>query len=99
MADDIEVHYDPRRGELSLSCGDKAFARVREAVISAADLGAAPIDGVPAGVRVIVVGEVRPAKPTGRLRDRLALLGCGLVGFAVLFVLVIGLGTIAGWVR
>jgi hypothetical protein len=99
VTDDIEVHFDPGRGELSLSCGDEAFTRVRDAVVAAADLGDAAINGVPAGVRAIVVDRVPPPRSPARLRDRLALLGCGVVGFAVLFVLVVGLGTIAGWVR
>lgn len=97
--DDIEIHYDPSRGELSLSCGEEAFVRLRDAVVAAADLGRADIEGVPAGVRAIVVDQALRPKSATRFRDGLALLGCGLVGFVVLFVLAIGIGTIVGWVR
>ena len=38
-------------------------------------------------------------RPLAQWQDRLALLGCGVVGFVLLFVFVIGIGTIAGWVR
>jgi hypothetical protein len=30
--DSTEVHFDPRRGELSLTCGSEAFARLLKAV-------------------------------------------------------------------
>jgi hypothetical protein len=38
VVDVIEVHFDRRRRELSLTCGNVAFARVPEAVTTAADL-------------------------------------------------------------
>lgn len=99
VADDIDMHFDSRRGELSLSCSPEAFARVRDAVAAAADLNTTAIDGVPAAVRFIVVREVQPIKPRARFGDRLALVGCGVVTFVILFVLIVGLGTIVGWLR
>jgi hypothetical protein len=99
MAEGIEVHFDSGRGELSLSCGDEAFAQVRDAVIAAAGLAEAGIDGVPAGVRVIVVDRVPPPRSLGRFGGWLAGLGCVAVGLAVLFVLAVGVRTIAGWAR
>jgi hypothetical protein len=98
VADDIEIHYHAGHGVLSLSCGDEAFARVRDAVIAAADLGGA-IEGVPVGVRAIMVDQIRPAKPVSKLSDRLALCGCALVTVVVGTVLAVGLGTIVGWLR
>jgi hypothetical protein len=94
----IEVHFDPGRGELSLSCGDKAFAQVRDAVMAAAGLGDAGIDRVPAGVRSIVVERVPPCRSLG-FGGRLAVLGCATVGAAVVIALAVGVRTIASWGR
>jgi hypothetical protein len=99
VADDIEVHYNAGSGELSLACGDEAFAQVRDAIIVAAGLEDMGIEGVPAGVKMVVVEKVKERKAESRLRDRLALLGCGLVGFALLITLAIGVGRIVGWMR
>jgi hypothetical protein len=95
VSDDIEVHFHPHPGQVTLTCGDEAFARLWELVADAAG----PIDGAPASVRVVLIERVPPAPPRTRWRDRLGLLGCGVVGFVILFVLVTGVGTIAGWVR
>jgi hypothetical protein len=95
VADDIEVHCYPDNGQVTLTCGAEAFARVWAAVVAEAG----PIDGAPPVVRVVLIERVPPARTPARWRDRLGLLGCGVVGFAVLFVLAIGVGTIAGWVR
>lgn len=95
MADDIEVHCYPDDGQVTLTCGSGAFARVWAAVVAEAG----PIAGAPAVVRVLLVERVTPPRPPARWRDRLGLLGCGVVGFVLLFVFVTGVGTIAGWVR
>jgi hypothetical protein len=62
MGDSIEVHFDPRRGELTLTCGDEAFARVRNAVIAEAAV-AELIEGRLAAVQRIEI-EVWPPAPS-----------------------------------
>ena len=99
MADDIEVHYVATCGALSLTCGDDAFLRVRDAIIAAAGLDEMAIDGVPAGVRTIAVNRVQTPPVVNRRADRVALLGCAVIGFAVLFVLIVGVQTIVKWMR
>ncbi len=97
VSDDIEVHLNPDDGQVTLTCGTEAFARVWAAVVAEAG----PIDGAPPAVRVVLIERVllpRPARWRSG-QDPLALLGCGVVGFVLLFVFVIGIGTIAGWVR
>ena len=93
VSDDIEVHCYPDDGQVTLTCGTEAFARVWAAVVAEAG----PI-GAPPAVRVVLIEQVLP-RPLAQWQDRLALLGCGVVGFVLLFVFVIGIGTIAGWVR
>lgn len=95
VSDDIEVHCYPDDGQVTLTCGTEAFARVWAAVVAEAG----PIDGAPPAVRVVLIERVPPPRPSAQWRDRLGLLGCGVVGFVLLFVFVIGVGTIAGWVR
>ena len=46
-----------------------------------------------------MIERVQSVRPSARWRDRLGLLGCGVVGFVVLFVLAVGVQTIAGWMR
>lgn len=95
MADDIEFHVYPQQGQVTLTCGDEAFARLWRMIADEAG----PIPGTPPTVRVILVEKVSPQRPAKSWPDRLALLGCGLLGFLILFVLAVGVGTIAGWVR
>jgi len=94
VSDDIEVHCYPDDGQVTLTCGTEAFARVWAAVVAEAG----PI-GAPPAVRVVLIERVLLPRPLAQWRDPLALLGCGVVGFVLLFVFVIGIGTIAGWVR
>jgi hypothetical protein len=97
VANDIEVHFDPVRGYLSLSCGCEAFVRLRDAVCAE---GAVQdiVRASGAEVREIEIALV-PAvtERVGRLRSGLFLLGCSLAGFAVVFVFVTGVVTIARW--
>jgi hypothetical protein len=100
VADDIEIQFVPRRGVLSLSCDDEAFARIRDAVIAAANRDAAGIGGAPTEVRVIIVEANPPAvKPISLASDTVALLGCSLLASGLLFVFAVGVSTIAGWLR
>jgi hypothetical protein len=97
VTDDIEVRFDD--GHLTLSCGEDAFARLRAAVIAQSD-AAASLEGGSDAVRYIVVRPmVVPIESSTSRYDRVALLGCGLVGFAILFLLLVGAGTLAGWKR
>lgn len=100
MTDDIEIHFNQPRGLLELACGDDAFARVREAVIAEAGASDA-IGGDPDAVCLMFIGRkaVPSAEPASQLRDQIALLGCGLVAFMFLFLLLVGAATIAGWIR
>ena len=96
MANDIEVHCHPDSRQVTLTCGAEAFARLWAAV--SAEAG--PIDGAPAEVRVVLIERVpQPRPPTWWWWDRLFLLGCGVVGLMILFVLAAGVQTIAGWLR
>jgi hypothetical protein len=98
LADDIEVHYDPRRGELSLSCGNTAFARLRSAVIAEAAVDKI-ILGTSDHIRHIEITSVPVVQPPARFIDRTGLLACGVLGFVLLFVLLVGASTIVGWIR
>jgi hypothetical protein len=101
MSDDVEVHFDERFGSLRLNCSGETFARVLNAVLSEANIQAFELDGVFDAVESLEVYQSPPATsspPTG-VWDRVILIGCGMVGFVILFLLVIGLGTLAGWVR
>jgi hypothetical protein len=98
VADDIETQFDSRRGTLGLYCSDEAFVRVRTAVIAAAGLEQAGIEGIPDGVRTIVV-HMQPKRSRIRFSDNVALLGCALVTIVIIFVLSVGVGTIAGWLQ
>jgi hypothetical protein len=95
MSDEIEIHCYPDSGQVTLTCGAEAFARLWAAV--AAEAG--PINGAPPMVRLVLIARVPPPRPPARWRDRLGLLSCAVVGLAVLFVLAIGVQTIAGWAR
>lgn len=97
MASDTEVHYDGIRGELSLNCGEEAFARWLNNITNDIDLKS--IVPGPLDVRTIILVKARPPRPSSGLTDRLALLGCAVVAIGFIFVLSVGLGTIAGWWR
>ena len=58
---------------------------------------AGPFNGAPTPVRVVLIERVPPAP--FRWWHPLGMLGCAVVGFVFLFVLIAGVGTIAGWVR
>jgi hypothetical protein len=98
VADDIQAHFHPKRGALLLACRDDAFVRLRDAIVEEAGLSGT-IEGVPDNVHEIQIAKVQLIPSPAGLRDKLALVGCALIGFAVLFVLVAGIATIAGWFR
>jgi hypothetical protein len=96
VSDDIEVHYNPRRGDLSLSCGQEAFARLRDAVVAEAGI-AVVIAEQPGAVKRIDIQAEPPAAVPVRLRDRIALLGCTVIVLAIVFVMAVGVATIVRW--
>jgi hypothetical protein len=98
VGDDIEVHYDSKPGEVFLSCGSEAFARLREAVLVEAQV-AEVVDSPVTNVRLIEIVAAPSLRPPKRWHDRLALLGCGLAGFVIMFVFIAGIGTIVSWFR
>ena len=99
MADDIEVHFDDRNGRLWLNCGDEAFTRVLNVVLSEVDIYDLEIEGIPDAVTSLEVYQAPPPpRPTGVL-DRVLLAGCGLIGFVILFLVAIGIRTLAGWIK
>lgn len=61
VSDDIEVHCYPDDGQVTLTCGTEAFARVWAAVVAEAG----PIDGAPPAVRVVLIERVPFAPPVG----------------------------------
>ncbi len=93
---DIEIHRT--NAELCISCGDETFARLRNAVIKEACL-AEETSGPFADLWQITIAKRQPHVQPSRLRDRIGLLGCAIVGFAILFVFVAGVAAIAGWFR
>jgi hypothetical protein len=99
MADNIDVHFEPPTGRLFLSCGDEAFARIRDAVCAEAAVGRIVAESsVP--VRYIEIEAVPPdGERIGPVRSALFLLGCALVVCAMLFVFITGLSAIVSWFR
>ncbi len=91
----IEVSCGPKRGDLTLICNAESFHRLRALVLAAAGYASA-VDGVEA---VLIVERPLTTPRSVRLRDPIALIGCGMVGFVFLFVLVAGVWAIVGWMR
>jgi hypothetical protein len=91
VSDAIEIHCDPEC--LTLTCGKDDFARLLDLVI--AEVGAEKV--VPLQRDSLRSIEILAAPATGpvRLRDRVVLLGCYLVGFAMLFLMLVGVTAIA----
>lgn len=95
MDDDIEIHFDEKRGHLTLTCGDDAFARIREDVCAEAGIGEFP--GLsPAGIRYIEIESVVEA-PQGGRGQVLVWVGCTMISGALLFVLSVGVATVFRW--
>jgi hypothetical protein len=98
VSNDIAVNYHPRQGLLQLSCGNEAFARLRDVIIAEA-WAAEVIETQPGAVKRIMIEEVSSGRPSTRFPDGVALLCCALFVLAFMFVLAIGVATIASWVR
>jgi hypothetical protein len=98
--DSIEVHYNERSQHLELACGPAAFRRILDFLRKESSLD--EIVDVPSDslkwIGITNANAVVERRERARLRDRFALLGCGLVGFVVLFVFVMGVLAIVGLV-
>jgi len=96
VADDIQVHYYPERGELFLSCDTEAFSRLCDLVVAASGVADDLGNNKPRYVQ-FVDASIGISPSASWIRDRLALFGCSFVGFLVMFVFVIGVMSIIGW--
>jgi hypothetical protein len=98
MSDDIEVHFDPQRGHLSLACGEEAFSRIRDLIFEEALI---PEIVGPLSLDAWQI-EVLSAPAIVTRRRKLSRwwpsLGVGMATMAALFVFGVGLWTILRWV-
>jgi hypothetical protein len=96
VSDDIEVHFDPARGDLTLNCGAEAFDRIRRTVC--AEAGLSEVAGhPPESVRYIEVVS-SPVVPEARGLWQAALwLGCVAVAAALVFVFGVGVVAVVKW--
>jgi hypothetical protein len=97
-----EVQADEIAAELAhkalwVRYGDRAFARLSTAILSEARVAEADEHSV--HEIMLVKASAHPIPQPSRLRDRLWLVGCGIVTCAVLSVLAIGGITIYQWLR
>jgi hypothetical protein len=96
VANGIEVHFDPGRGELSLTCEAEAFDRIRRAVC--AEAGFEAIAGrPPEEVRYIEVVGAPVAREVRPLRKAAVWLGCTVLGAALLLVVSVGVVAVVRW--
>ena len=96
MLGDIQVHFDPGRGELTLTCGGEAFGRLRRAVC--AEAAFEEITGHPADrVRSIEIVSPAAVREAGGLRQAVVWLGCTLVGSAFVLIFAAGVVTVFRW--
>jgi hypothetical protein len=89
----VEVNPDPKNDVLTLTCDRESFRRLRELLL--ADVG---WTNSADRFHVIVIEHGLGTRKTSNwARDRIALIGCAAVAFALLFTLSIGVMTIIGW--
>jgi hypothetical protein len=91
----VEICPGPTRGELTLICNRESFQRLRDLVLAAAGCTSA-IEDLNA---LVVIERVAGAPKPSRFRYLVGLIGCGMVGFVVLFVFTAGVWAIVGWMR
>jgi hypothetical protein len=96
MADEIEIHFDPARGDLTLTCGEVGFDRLRRAVC--AEAGFEEICGHATDcVQQIDIVSPPLVPKGGRFGQAVVLLGCTVVGAALLFVFGVGVVAVVRW--
>lgn len=99
QSDDAEIRYEFDAGGrcLVIGCQGRDFERIRDAVLAAVPSAAADISSC-GGLRHILIHDTTEEAPPNFLRDRIALLGCALVGFmllagiAILFMVIVRTG-------
>lgn len=98
MSDDIEVHFDPQRGQLSLACDEEAFSRLRDLIFKEALIP--EIVGPPSldAWKIELVSASAIVSQRQHLSRWRASVGVGLATMAALFVFGAGLWTILRWV-
>ena len=92
----FEICFRDRYGMLIVTCEIESFERFRDIILSDSRL-AEVIGDDKSKVKLIQISMKPP--PTRWLRDRVTLLGCLLIGFAIMFVLVAGVMAITGWLK
>lgn len=98
QSDDAEIRYEFDAGGrcLVIGCQGRDFERIRDAILAAVP-SAAEISSR-GGLRHILIHDTTEEAPPSFLRDRIALLGCALVGFvllagiAILFMVIVRAG-------
>jgi ferric-dicitrate binding protein FerR (iron transport regulator) len=90
----IEVHFDPERGDLRLSCGQAEFDSLRRAICIEARLEnlVSPIERV----RYIEIESPRPPQTT--IQAAAAWVGGWLILGALMLILGVGTVTMISWV-
>jgi hypothetical protein len=94
MDDGIEVHFDERKGELRLTCGEAAFKRLRDQIAEEACLADILGDRT-RQARLIEIELVTP-KPKG-FRASVLFCGCVVAAFAMGFLILIGAINVVHW--
>jgi len=94
MLDDaIEVYH--QRASVDLLCGKMAFARIRNLLLSEANLAEGELPTT--GTIIIIEFGGTPIPPKSRLRERIAFVGCAFVLCLLLVVFGAGIQTIWRW--
>lgn len=93
----IEVHHNAKKGELHLWCGVGSFAAIRDAVI--AQVGIEDVIGESrADLRSLVIDQIPKRKLKPRPLAFLIAVSGALVAAILMFVFVVGVLAIAGWI-
>ena len=92
------------RETLVLECNGQQFDRIVQMLEAEIERPIGNVDGHKVhGLIISNKDAPKPGVSKGRFKDRVALLGCSLMGFVLLFVFVVGIlaitGVTAGWRR
>ena len=88
--EEVEVHFNEKRGLLSLSCGTDAFGRIRDFVVQDARLA----DLADKQIGEIEVFEVGSAPAQNGLRAWTSAIGCVVAGGLIAVIFAVGLVSI-----
>lgn len=99
MSDDIEVHFDAKRGALRLTCGSETFSRLRNVVLYEAGATVEEVIGCPTrDVLSIGIQSYEAFRPQRRgLLDAMYLVGGILAGILSTMIFVLGVSVIVCW--